>query len=113
MPFYRPLESLAEEEGPGGLDFIMSITEKASLGIMAICALLVLKVFSGAKKKVAATSESAGQLPGGGEAAGLLSAGESTGSSEPLLLRKQIANTLQSNPEQVKQLFASWLEEKA
>jgi len=112
VPFYRPLESLAEEEGPSGLDFIMSITEKASLGIMAICALLVLKVFNGAKKKATATAESVGQLPGGGETAGLLPASEAPGSSEPLVLRKQIANTLQSNPEQVKQLFASWLEEK-
>ncbi|MHC4395203.1 MAG: flagellar basal-body MS-ring/collar protein FliF [Planctomycetota bacterium] len=111
VPFYRPLESLAEEEESGGLDSIMAITEKASLGIMAICALLVLKLFSGAKKKAAGAVPAAGQLPAGGEAAGLLPAGEAAGSSESLVLRKQIANTLQSNPEQVKQLFASWLQE--
>jgi hypothetical protein len=29
------------------------------------------------------------------------------------VLRKQITSALQSNPDQVKQLFSSWLEEKA
>ena len=43
-------------------------------------------------------------------AAGLLPAG--AGGSGPLMLRKQIADTLQSNPEEAKQLFVSWLEEE-
>ena len=111
VPFYRPLASLTAEEESGSLDFIMAITEKSSLGIMAICALLVLKLFSGAKKK-AATGGVAGQLPAGGGAAGLLPSGAAAGGSESLMLRNQIATNLQSNPEQVKQLFASWLQEK-
>jgi len=46
----------------------------------------------------------------GGETAGLLPAGAEN--SESLVLRRQIANSLRSNPEQTKQLFSSWLEEK-
>lgn len=106
--FYRPLESLIEEEESGGLDFI-AIAGQASLGIMAVCALLVLKVFSGAKKKVVPAAGTAGQLAPAEGAAGLLPAGAEI--SEPLMLRKQIASALQSNPDQVRQLFSSWIEE--
>jgi flagellar M-ring protein FliF len=107
--FHRPLETLVDEEPPSKWPRYIAIARQASLGVMAICALLVLKVFSGAKKKVGATA-AAGQLPGAEGTAGLLPAGAD--GSEPLMLRKQIASTLQSNPEQAKQLFASWLEEK-
>jgi len=106
--FYRPVESLIEEEPSGGLDFI-AIARQASLGIMAICALLVLRIFRGAKKKVASTAMTE-QLPGAEGSVGLLPAGAEN--SEPLVLRKQIATALRSNPEQVKQLFSSWVEEK-
>jgi flagellar M-ring protein FliF len=106
--FNRPIEPLLSEEESGGLDFA-AIAGQASLGIMAVCALLVLKMFSGAKKKAALAS--AGELPAGGVTGGLSPAGD--GSSEPLVLRRQIANSLRSNPEQTKQLFSSWLEEKA
>ncbi len=89
-------------------DFV-AIAGQASLGITAICALLVLKIFSGAAKKAAAMT-TARQLAGGEGAAGLLP-GE-TMENEPVAMRKQIAGSLQSNPEQVRQLFASWLEQK-
>jgi len=108
IKFRRPAESLPDEVPSGGLN-IVAIARQASLGIMAVCALLVLKIFSGAKKK-AATGPAAGELPGGAAAACLI--GESAGGSEPLVLRKQITSALQNNPEQVKQLFSSWLEEK-
>jgi flagellar biosynthesis/type III secretory pathway M-ring protein FliF/YscJ len=107
VKFNRPTESLVEEEA-GGLDYIQ-IARQSSLGIMAICALIVLKIFRGAKK----TSDNAAeQLPAGevGQLAGLLPAG--TEASESLMLRKQIAHSLQNNPDQVKQLFSSWLQEK-
>jgi len=107
--FNRPTELLLSEDEGGGLDFA-AIAGQASLGIMAVCALLVLKMFSGAKKKAALAS--AGELPAGGATgSGLLPAGAE--SSEPLVLRRQIANSLRNNPEQTKQLFSSWLEEKA
>jgi hypothetical protein len=77
---------------------------------MAICALLVLRIFKGAKKKVAASAAMPEQLPAGAGAIGFLPA--EAGKSETLVLRRQIANALERNPEQVKQLFTSWIEEK-
>jgi len=109
VKFNRPTESLIGEDDSGGLDFV-AIAGQASLGIMAICALLVLKMVSRAKKKTTVLAAT-GQLPAvGGETAGLLPAGAEN--SESLVLRRQIANSLRSNPEQTKQLFSSWLEEK-
>jgi flagellar M-ring protein FliF len=106
--FHRPVESLTEEE-PSNWPRYIAIARQVSLGIMAICALLVLRVFSGAKRKVTSAVE-AGQLPESEGAVGLLPGG--TESSDSLVLRRRIADALQSNPEQVRQLFASWLEER-
>jgi len=107
--FNRPVEPLADIEESGGLDLI-AIVSNASLGIMAICALLVLKIFSGASKKAVAAPAAAAQLPGGGGgAAGLLPGGGEGGGRT---VRQQIADSLRNNPEQTKELFASWLEEK-
>ncbi|MHC4185023.1 MAG: flagellar basal-body MS-ring/collar protein FliF [Planctomycetota bacterium] len=109
--FHRPVASLTEEE-PSNWPRYIAIARQVSLGIMAICALLVLKVFSGAKKKAKSTVET-GQLPASEAAAGLLPGGTESSSSDSLVLRRRIADALQSNPEQVRHLFASWLEEKA
>ena len=106
--FHRPTEALIGGKEASGLDFI-AIARHSSMGIAAICMLLVLKMFSGAKKK-AALMPATGQLPAMGETAGLLPAGAEN--SEPLVLRRQIANSLRNNPEQAKQLFSSWIEEK-
>ncbi|MFB0552139.1 MAG: flagellar basal-body MS-ring/collar protein FliF [Phycisphaerae bacterium] len=108
VKFNRPLESLVEEE-PSSWPRYIAIARQASFGIMAVCALLVLRMFRGAKSKVKSTA-AAGQLPEAERAAGLLPGGG--GISEPLVLRRQIASALEQNPEHVKQLFASWLEEK-
>ncbi len=107
VKFHRPAAMLAQEELSPGLDFI-GIARQASLGLVAVCALIVLRMFRGAHKKV--------QLEGGAER---LSAGESSsgllpggsGTPEPLVLRRQIAAALQQDPERAKQLFASWIEE--
>jgi flagellar M-ring protein FliF len=108
VKFHRPaVESLIDEK-PSIWPRIMAIVRHASLGIMAICALLVLKIFKGARKKAVATATA--QLAGAEGPAGFLPA--ETGTSEPLMLRKQITSALQRNPDQVKQLFSSWLEEK-
>ncbi|MFZ2149370.1 MAG: flagellar basal-body MS-ring/collar protein FliF [Sedimentisphaerales bacterium] len=108
VKFNRPLESLIEEE-PSNWPRYIAIARQASLGIMAICALLVLRMFRGAKSKVASTA-AVGQLPGAEGAAGLLP--DEAEGSEPLVLRRQIASALEHDPEHVKQLFASWLEDK-
>ncbi len=107
VKFQNPAAPLLAEEA-GGLDYI-AIVRDASLGIMAICALLVLRMFRGARKK-AGIEAAAKQLPGAEGVTGLLSGG--TGVTEPLLLRKQIASVLEQDPERAKQLFVSWLEEK-
>ncbi len=109
VKFHREVQSPADEESSNWPRYI-AIARDASLGIMAICALLVLWMFRGAKKKVAAAAMPEQLLAGAG-AIGLLPA--EAGKSEVLVLRRQIANALNRNPEQVKQLFASWIEEKA
>ena len=108
VKFPRTTEPLIEDE-PSNWPRYMAIVRHASLGIMAICALLVLRIFRGAKKKVAPPA-AAEQLPAAENAAGLLPPG--TQSPEPLAIRRQIAHALQTKPEQVRQLFYSWIEEK-
>ncbi len=108
VKFNRPFESLVEEE-PSSWPRYIAMARQASLGIMAICALLVLRMFRGAKTKVAPVPK-VGELPEAEGATGLLpSSGETP---EPLAVRRQIASALEQDPERVKQLFASWLEEK-
>lgn len=102
-PFVRSPQSPLDEEASAGLDFV-AIARQASLGIMAICALLVLRMFKGAKKKVQA--ESAQQLAGAEGGIGLL-----PGSGGPAL-RRQVAIALKRDPERVRRLFTSWVEEK-
>ncbi len=105
--FYRPVVLLVDEE-PSTWPRYIAIARQASLGIMAICALLVLRMFRGAKRK-AAPAASAASLPEGEGAAGLLTG--AGGASEPLVLRGQIADALEHNPDRVRQLFTSWIEE--
>jgi len=99
---------LIDEETSGGLDFV-AIARQASLGIMAICALIVFRMFRGAKKK--AQSEAANvPLPEAQANMGFL-----TGQAgiPPSIMRQQIAGALERDPERVRQLFTSWIEEKA
>lgn len=85
----------------------LAIARHASMGVMALCALLVFMIMSRARKKaVQAEIRSMGQLGPGAEV-GLLNAAE----AEPTMVRRQIAHALKNNPEQVKQLFASWIQE--
>ena len=74
---------------------------------MAICALLVFRMFRGAKKKV--QSEAAAQPVAKAEGTmGLLP--EHSGIS-PVAFRKQISSALEQDPERVRQLFTKWVEE--
>ncbi|MFB0524973.1 MAG: flagellar basal-body MS-ring/collar protein FliF [Phycisphaerae bacterium] len=111
VKFHQPAELIIEDK-PSNWPRYLAIARHLSLGIMAICALLVLRIFRGAKKKAALAAAPAGQaaLPAAEGAIGLLPAGQAA--SEPLVLRKQIAHSLQNNPEQARQLFSSWIEEK-
>lgn len=108
VKFNRQVGDFLEQEESSWPQYF-AIARHASLGIMAICALLVLKIFRGAKKKAGVGGGGAGQLSTGGESTGLMAVGD--GNPEPLALRRQIAGALRTNPEQVKQLFASWIED--
>jgi flagellar M-ring protein FliF len=107
--FYRPIETPDEGEKKG-LDYI-AIARHGSLGITAICALLVLKVFSGARKKAAAAAAPPiEQLTGTAGVAGYLP-GSAAGGSETVLVRRQMAEVLRNNPEQARRLFLNWLQD--
>ena len=100
-----PEMPVMEEEAKAGLDFI-AIARQASLGIMAICALLVLRMFRGAKKKVQA--ENANIPPQIAPNAGML---PSQTQNSPALIRQQISSALERDPEKVRQLFNQWIQE--
>ncbi|HUV67332.1 MAG TPA: flagellar basal-body MS-ring/collar protein FliF [Sedimentisphaerales bacterium] len=108
VKFQNPAAPLLSEETDGGLDFV-AVARQASLGIMAVCALLVLRMFRGARKK-AGLQAAANRMSGAEGFSGLLPGGTSV--PEPALLRRQIAGVLEQDPERARQLFASWLEDK-
>jgi len=113
--FYKGSEITAEDEKPSAITGYMQMAEKFSLGIMGVCALLVLKMFSGSKNKkgkAEAEIKSMGQLAAGENRSGLAAIAGGSFEANPAILRKQIASALQKNPDQVKQLFASWINEK-
>ena len=110
VKFNRPKAELLAMEEAGGMDFI-AIAGQASMGVMAVCALLVLKMFSGSGKKKKRTSKA-----GKGESPAASSRGDNSDEDEygvdpQLLLRQQITMSLQENPEQAKQLLTSWLDD--
>ncbi len=102
------MAELPGEEDSSQWSGYMALARHLSLGIMAICAVIVLRVFNRARGKVTAQIEA--RLPEGAVPAGRLPPGESI--VEPLLMRRQIAHALKQNPEQVRQMFLSWIEEK-
>lgn len=105
--FRRPAEPLIED-APTNWPRYLAMARQLSLGIMAICALVVLRIFSRARRQAAEAY--APPLPGGGHGPLLPPPDES--SAEPTMLRRQITHALKSNPEQVREMFLSWIEEK-
>lgn len=115
IPFNRPQAMLlpAEPQPLDKLGPILEIIRQSSMGILAICALIVLKIFTGAGKKAAAeraaTMSPNGLGLAGSSAAGLLPAGNTD--EAVTMMREQISLQLRENPEQVRQLFTMWLAE--
>jgi flagellar M-ring protein FliF len=106
--FYRPAVTPEDIQPAKKLDYI-AIARNASLGIMALSALLVLKIFTKASKKAA--SEAAPiQLPAGAGNIGMLPGGGQSG--EPVVVRRQLAEVMRGNPDQARRLFVNWLQEK-
>jgi len=111
--FFRPVIAADETQQGRKLDYAM-IAKQGSLGITAICALLVLRIFTKAKKKAAAEAPAqagAAALPGGVEAAGMLPG--TAPAAEPVIVKRQLAEVMRNNPDQTRKLFVNWLQEKA
>jgi len=107
--FRRSSAPPAEEESSSWPRYL-ALARQMSLGIMAVCALLVLRVFRRAHRRAATEASAQQQLAEGAGPTRLLSSGEPGG--EPIMLRRQITHALRSNPDQVKEMFRSWIEEK-
>ena len=107
--FHEPTEIVVEEESSPWPRYL-ALARQLSLGIMALCALIVFRIFSRARGKAVAAVQ-ARQLPeGGATSGGLLPPGNP--SAEPVLLKRQITHALRNNPEQVREMFLNWIEEK-
>jgi flagellar M-ring protein FliF len=105
--FHRSLETGAEPE-QGDWSRYIALARHLSLGIMAVCALIVLRIFSRAKGKVPTVTPAS--LPPGVGPAMLPPPGEPL--LEPAMIRQQIAQALRQNPDQVRQMFLSWVQEE-
>lgn len=105
VPFNRPAPLPAES----GMDWggIIEIARQLSMGILAISALLVLRIFTRAGAKAASQASTQAEALGMGANLPMLPAGMES----PGAMRKLIAGQIQQNPEQVRTLFSSWLAE--
>lgn len=107
--FRQPAASLMEDE-PATWPRYLALARHLSLGIMAVCALIVFRIFSRARSKAVATLGARQLAEGRSTAGGLLPQGNPA--AEPVLLRRQITHALRNNPDQVREMFLSWIEEK-
>jgi len=100
-------------DAPGGWtdpSFLLEMGRRFSLGILVLGALLALKMFRGPKKGAdTAMVGSQPQLAGAGVGSDHLLPGAD---ADPEILRSQITNALQNNPDEVKKLFLHWIESK-
>lgn len=110
--FFRPAPSAEDLQPAKKLDYMM-IAKQGSLGITAICALLVLKIFTRAKNKASAAAPAAAgapALPAAVEPMGMLPGAMN---AEPVIVRRQLTEVMRNNPDQTRRLFVNWLQEKA
>ncbi|KKK75037.1 hypothetical protein LCGC14_2877760, partial [marine sediment metagenome] len=110
--FFKPAVAPIIDNGPFSYEKVSSyiaIVRQSSLGLLAICFLVFLKIITGGKKKVAAAEGAEGEGAAaslGGMSLGMLPAGGGM-SDNPIVFRQHIVGALKENPEQVRQLFAS------
>ncbi len=83
----------------------IEIARQCSVGVLAICALIVLKIFTGAGKKAGADEKGVEALAEGTAVAMLPASGDAQ------VFKNHISTSLRTNPEQVRQLFTAWLSE--
>jgi len=111
VPFYKPIVPAVEGQMEyEKLSRYIEIARQSSMGVLAVCALIVLKIFTGVRRKLS-TETPALASAAQGEGWPLLPAAGQAELASPAALRNQITAALQKNPEHVKQLFASWLAE--
>ena len=108
-PFYRDpalaTEGLADEdEGIFTPAFMLEMARRVSLGLLVIGVLVGLKIARRKPKASAVAPAIEGQMPAGER---LLAAAQS---GDPEVLRGQITQALQDNPDEVKRLFLSWVQ---
>jgi len=96
--------AIGDEDEGGHWQLYLEIARRASLGILVIAALIVLKMFGGSRKRSAA-AQAALEAPAGGTE-NLLTGG--AGELSPDVLRQRISYALQENPEAVRRLFLTW-----
>ena len=114
VPFQRVASGqgeLTEEAGIFSTDFILEMVRRGSLGVVVLGMLLALKIFKG-KKAMAGDAETA---PGEGAgatagASALPSPAQPQFKGADKALKMKISTALTNNPDQVKQLFLSWIE---
>ncbi len=100
------LETKEEAQGFMNTEFLLEMARRASLGILVIGALIVLRLFRGSKKGVPMAAGVVGQpaLEGQGQM-NLLGGADQ---ADPEALRAQITHALMEKPEEVKRLFVNW-----
>jgi flagellar M-ring protein FliF len=101
------VEAEPADEGMFSLGNIMKMLRQASLGLLVLGALVLLKVFGGRK---AGGDRPAAALEGASAGGDRLLSGR-VPEIDPQTIRNRIGRALQDNPDEVKRLFLSWVHE--
>lgn len=114
---FREVASQPMGEDPGGLGLmnilgsVLQYSKDFSLGVVALAMLVALRMVKGKKPKVQTGSlEGEGGEEGSGGAAAKKRAAARQLKGQDRVLRQKITTALQADPDQVKQLFLSWVE---
>jgi len=90
-------------------DFILEMVRRGSLGVVVLGMLLALKIFKGKKAKAGDAEVASGDGATAGASA-LPSQAQPLFKGADKALKAKISAALTNNPDQVKQLFLSWVE---
>jgi flagellar M-ring protein FliF len=108
VPFQAVAAAPAEAAQPEGFfnkDFLLEMAKRASLGVLVIGVLLMLRIFSRPRVRADAAQAALAGAAGPGN----LLAGE-RGEVDPDRLRAHITRALRENPDEVKRLFLAWVD---
>ena len=115
--FHRPdaaAETAEEVDFLANPQFYLDAARHASVGILVLGALVALKIFGGSKRKAAAEGALVGAAMevGPGVGAGHLLGPGVPRSADSARLNERIATALQDNPDEVKRLFRTWVQQQ-